>query len=126
MKIRLVALLAAVLAPTGAGVATAGDAGPGEPAMKSGVAPAAGTTQGLGSYARVTGYTYTVAPGGFSYSTAYCPAGMRVLGGGGSNNSMGGIVMTDSYPAYDTYWNVYVKNAGTVPATFTPWAICGS
>jgi hypothetical protein len=122
VKIRLVALLTAVLALTGAGVATAGAGS--APATKKG-APAA-VTNNLGAYRIATGLSIRLPPYGFGSSTATCPAGTVPLGGGESNTSAGNFVLTDSYPTGANSWTVYVKNLANEIQSFTAYAICGS
>ena len=125
MKIRIVVLLTGVLALTGAGIATAGTAGP---AVKPG-APAGSTgvhTDNLGAYRIATGPTWRLPPYGFGESTATCPAGLVPTGGGESNSSAGNLVLTDSYPTGANSWTVYVKNLANDIQSFTAYAICGS
>jgi hypothetical protein len=125
VKIRVVALLTAVLALTGAGVASAGSAT--APATKKGApAPAGVVTDNLGAYSIATGPTWRLPPFGFGSSTATCPAGLVPTGGGESNSSAGNLVLTDSYPTGVNSWTVYVKNLANEIQSFTGYAICGS
>jgi hypothetical protein len=113
------AATAAALAATGTGIASAG---PTKPAT-----PAAGA-QTLGSHTVVAGPSSGVpANGGYVLTSAACPPGQLVLGGGGSNtDGNGNVVITDSRPNGSTGWGVWYKNNGTSAQTVTAWAICGS
>jgi hypothetical protein len=113
-----------VLLATGSGIATAG---PGQPDMSTKeAAPPKATTQYLGSYSHNSSNPLVLEAGAFKSVIARCPAGQIVLGGGGSNNATGYIVMTDTKPYGYDGWIIYAKNNGTVASTITAWAICGS
>lgn len=56
-----------------------------------------------------------------------CPAGDRVLGGGG-HMSDSGLYLSDSYPLTAEIWSVTwrtVSGGTATPSQFTVWALCG-
>jgi hypothetical protein len=123
LKNRRTAIAAAVLATgiaavgvTGTGIASAG--GQSKPA-----APAAGTND-LGAYVVVTGPSVTIQPGQYLSSSASCPSGTVILGGG-EGNSGSQVLLTDTRPSGTTGWLVYVRNNDTFANTFNAYAICG-
>jgi hypothetical protein len=113
------AVAAAAALATGTGIAAAGQP------IKPAAPPAA--TNNLGTYTTVAGPSATLAAGGYSFFTANCPAGMVVLGGGGSNSDGSGTtVLTDSRPSGTTAWGVWYKNNRTTDSSANAWAVCGS
>jgi hypothetical protein len=113
------AIAAAAALATGTGIAAAGQ--PTKPA-----APPA-STNNLGAYTVVSTPLATIAAGAYSFFAATCPAGLSVLGGGGSNSSGAGVViLTDSRPNGSTGWGVWYKNTGSTDSAASAWAVCGS
>ncbi|MGH2830633.1 MAG: hypothetical protein ACRDJM_09130 [Actinomycetota bacterium] len=67
-----------------------------------------------------------ILAGGYRRVEVTCPAGKRVLGGGGANTATGGVIMTDSYPPLDTMWRVYFKNNDGITHRIAAWAVCAT
>jgi hypothetical protein len=111
------ALAAAALVATGTAAAAPAPAKP---------APPPATSNNLGSYTQVAGTAISLGPGGYNLAVANCPAGMVVLGGGGSNSARGTVLLTDSRPEGSTAWGAWYLNNGTTAETVSAWAICGT
>lgn len=77
-------------------------------------------------YELVQGPNVTLAPNAYTSAYASCPAGKKVLGGGGSNSSRGLVVLTDSFPAGENLWGVYMQNNSAQSLVFRAFAICAT
>src|SRR5262249_37335016 len=120
-KILGAVLTAAALTATGSAAAAA----PAKPAPAK-PAPPPATTNNLGSYTIVARTGNSLVPGGYNLAVPHCPAGMSVLGGGGSNSARGTVLLTDSRPEGSTGWGAWYLNNGTTTETASAWAICGT
>jgi hypothetical protein len=70
----------------------------------------------------VTGDQVTVAPLSLGTAGATCPAGSRVVGGGGSVSLSASLVR--SAPFFDSGWTVFAWNGSSQSATATAYAVC--
>ncbi|MFD9948535.1 hypothetical protein ACFWYW_47990 [Nonomuraea sp. NPDC059023] len=71
--------------------------------------------------------TVKVAKGGRANTSVTCPAGSKVLSGGGDSAPRGGNLITDTYPSSDgTTWTVHVKNIIDEDSFMRVRAFCGS
>ncbi|MFI9551145.1 hypothetical protein [Nonomuraea endophytica] len=71
--------------------------------------------------------TVRVAKGGRASTSVTCPAGSKVLSGGGDSAPRGSNLITDTYPSSDgKSWTVYVKNIVDEDSFMRVRAFCGS
>ncbi|WP_131737084.1 hypothetical protein [Actinomadura roseirufa] len=71
--------------------------------------------------------TVRVAKGGRANATATCPAGSKVLSGGGDSSPRGSNLITDTYPSSDgKTWTVYVKNIVDEVSWMRVRVLCGT
>lgn len=73
--------------------------------------------------------THTTLAGGGFERTATCPAGKKVMGGGGKLNPPEALLLvSDSWPAADDEWKVQYTNTSILPLTndVTVYAICAT
>jgi hypothetical protein len=108
-----------------AGVVAGGIAAVAGPSAAAAARP--GGALAVTGYAVISGPVAVVPPGGRTLASAGCPSGTFVLGGGELNNSVGHVLLTDSYPSpSDTVWEVIVINDGPVNQTVKAYAVCGA
>ena len=85
---------------------------------------------GFASYQVVTGEAVTVGPGKGAQSTAKCPAGTLVLGGGELNTVLlptGAEVSSSNPDIYDNDWDTsFTNTSDLLPVTLRTRAICVS
>lgn len=84
----------------------------------------------LGSY-QVVSYSGTLAGREYVGFAAYCPGGMRILGGGSSQGTASdNFTFRDSYPLVlpdgRNGWVSWLRNDGFANIAVTVYAICGS
>jgi hypothetical protein len=77
---------------------------------------------GIAGVELVVGPTSIVNAGQLGGATAYCPAGKKVLGGGGG--SEGNTTITNSGPGTDAQWGVNVVNNEAFAVEVAAYAIC--
>jgi hypothetical protein len=91
----------------------------------SGVPGAPGADGGLKGFTRVVGSPNTFGTGGPNPTTASCPVGTVVIGGGAV--SLGtGATMVGSWPNTNTSWEVDVTNNGGGSVEVIATAICAA
>jgi hypothetical protein len=110
----------------------AGPAGPGGPAGQTGADGARGPAGPAGVSGRtvVKSGVYYAAGGKQTTGIVFCPAGLKVLGGGVSVSSFSTAVnVNSSYPATggaQDGWHADVNNETVGDVSFTVWAICAN
>ena len=73
---------------------------------------------------------YSIPPNGWVASIITCPAGKKVVGGGGESplTVEGGLSIVSSFPETPAEWIVWWQNLGTTTSSptlvFRGWAIC--
>ncbi len=72
---------------------------------------------------RVEGINVTLDPGEFDDSTADCPPGKVVTGGGFSTGGLG-VRFVTNYPLDANTWSVDALNESSGQAVFSAWALC--
>jgi hypothetical protein len=98
-------------------------AGPQGPKGDPGVAGAAGTP-GISGYQIVHGDVVSIAPGQFGVAFADCPAGKKVLGGGGGSEGSAPITLLQPYMNHD--WAMAARNDGPIPESIAATAYCAN
>jgi hypothetical protein len=100
-----------------------GDAGAQGPKGDKGDTGAAGAP-GISGLQTILGAGVSVDPGQHGSASATCPAGKKVLGGGGG--SEGTIPITDLGPINDGTWIVTARNDTASPVSIKAIAICAN
>jgi hypothetical protein len=79
---------------------------------------------GISGYQYVESPTVSVPQGQFGVAHVDCPAGKKVLGGGGGSESDAPITLLGKYMGHD--WAMAVRNDGAGPAYIVAWAYCAN
>lgn len=115
------------LASDGKFPATVGAIGPAGPAGPVGPKGSKGDP-GLAGWVVVQGAPQALAANGKVLTRVSCPAGKKVLGGGGHQASSVGAVayMDDSTPIDGVQWQAGFINTSSTPATVWAYAVCAT
>jgi hypothetical protein len=94
-----------------------GDPGPQGPKGDAGV-------PGISGYQIVYGDAVDVNPGQFGVAHVDCPAGKKVLGGGGGSEGSAPITLLGPYIGHQ--WAVAARNDGAWTVNISAWAYCAN
>jgi hypothetical protein len=81
-------------------------------------------TPGISGYQLVSGADVTVPAGQFGLAYVDCPAGKKVIGGGGGSEGNAPITLLGPYVNHQ--WAVGVRNDGGIPEKIIAWAYCAN
>ena len=86
--------------------------------------PGAAGTPGISGYQVVSSPNVSIDPGQYGTAGVDCPAGKKVIGGGGGTEGDAPVVLTQPYMNYD--WAVVARNDGAGPASVGAIAYCAN
>jgi hypothetical protein len=92
---------------------------PGAQGQKGDTGPA-----GISGRELVVGAETVLQPGESGGAGVYCPAGKKVIGGGGGSEAT--VAISNTGPGSDMQWGVYAKNLAPFAATLSAYAICAN
>ena len=81
-------------------------------------------TSGISGFQVVSSPNVSIAPGQYGSAGIDCPAGKKVIGGGGGAEGDAPILLMQPYMNYD--WAVVVRNDGAGPASVDAIAYCAN